>query len=359
MGNFNGIQYPITKSPAGHFHNTTDIEQVKSDLLILLLTNPGERCLTGDTKIPLANGTEHFIKDLVGKDPFWVYSYDKDSNSILAGKATAHKTIENAELIEIVLDDGGKVRCTPNHLWLLRDGSYCAADKLNIGDSLMPLYRDLNTSGYERIYQPYLKDYRETHLNFVFDKRLKGIREVVHHKDLDKRNNDPVNLQWMTRQDHINLHKEIRSIFDRKMKNDPEFKANWTRKLKEGLKKYYETHDGSRKGAILSEEQKQNLSKIRKEYYESEEGKKTKEILRKKSLEYYQKNGSPTKGRKHTEEEKEKMRKPRPSMMGDNNPAKRPEVREKLKLEQQRRREKKKNNHKIASINKLVEKEDC
>ena len=36
----------------------------------------------------------------------------------------------------------------------------------------------------------------------------------IHHKDLNKNNNNVSNLQWLSKMDHIKLHKEI------KQKND-------------------------------------------------------------------------------------------------------------------------------------------
>lgn len=42
---FKGFPYPITKDALGYFHSQDDIDQIKSDLLILLLTNPGERVM--------------------------------------------------------------------------------------------------------------------------------------------------------------------------------------------------------------------------------------------------------------------------------------------------------------------------
>lgn len=45
MNKFNGFNYPITKDPKGYWRNTSDVNQIKSDLLILLLTNPGERVM--------------------------------------------------------------------------------------------------------------------------------------------------------------------------------------------------------------------------------------------------------------------------------------------------------------------------
>ena len=42
---FLGAPYPITRHPRGYFRRQGGIEQIKSDLLILLLTNPGERVM--------------------------------------------------------------------------------------------------------------------------------------------------------------------------------------------------------------------------------------------------------------------------------------------------------------------------
>lgn len=43
MGRYKGIAYPLTKSPAGFFHNTSDIDQIKASLLTIIMTLPGER----------------------------------------------------------------------------------------------------------------------------------------------------------------------------------------------------------------------------------------------------------------------------------------------------------------------------
>lgn len=43
--NFKGCVYPIQKSPKGYFHSSDDVEQIKSDMLQLLLTSPGERIM--------------------------------------------------------------------------------------------------------------------------------------------------------------------------------------------------------------------------------------------------------------------------------------------------------------------------
>lgn len=357
MVTYSGMGYPIVASPKGYFPVINDVDLVKGDLLILLLTNPGERCLTGDTKIPLAKGIDCEIKDLENQEPFWVYSYCKNSNSIVPAKATARKTALNAKLVAVTLDNGEVVRCTHDHLWLLRDGNYCRADELTAGNSLMPFYRHLNTSGYERIYQPDLGDYRETHLRFVSGTRLSGIREVVHHKDLNKRNNNPDNLQWMTCQEHRELHSQINNAFINKINSDESFKKQWIEKIKIGLKKYYENHASKRKGFIVSQETCEKLSSVKKEFYASEKGQIAKENAREKTLKQFEDFGHPFLGKNHTEESKEKMKGKRPSITGDNNPSKRPEVREKLKLAWIERRKKK--NHKVLCISELTDREDC
>jgi len=74
----------------------------------------------------------------------------------MPGKAhSLSLTRKSAKIIEVELDNGEKIRCTPDHPFMLRDGTYKEAGKLNAADSLMPLYRKLSTveehgrNGYE------------------------------------------------------------------------------------------------------------------------------------------------------------------------------------------------------------------
>jgi len=48
-----GIPYPITKNPKGFFYIQDGINQVKADMLVLLLTNPGERVMLPTYGTPL------------------------------------------------------------------------------------------------------------------------------------------------------------------------------------------------------------------------------------------------------------------------------------------------------------------
>lgn len=53
MDRFLGFPYPVTKNSKGYFYSQSDINQIKSDMLILLLTSPGERVMNPRYGTPL------------------------------------------------------------------------------------------------------------------------------------------------------------------------------------------------------------------------------------------------------------------------------------------------------------------
>lgn len=53
MANFMGVPYPIKKTPLGFLGVQSGINQIRSDLLVLLMTNPGERIMTPQFGTPL------------------------------------------------------------------------------------------------------------------------------------------------------------------------------------------------------------------------------------------------------------------------------------------------------------------
>jgi hypothetical protein len=166
-------------------------------------------CFSGETQVSLLDGTERTIKELAegaaGKE-FWVYSCDPSGN-VVPGKATAQKT-GFRKIIKVTLDNGESIRCTPDHRFMLRDGSYKEAGQLAIGESLMPLYRKLSATksmnGYEKVYNPATKKWRFTHRVVCTGGLYKG--DVVHHRDFNKRNNSPDNLEVLSWDSHTRLH---------------------------------------------------------------------------------------------------------------------------------------------------------
>lgn len=53
MSNTYGLGFPIVKHPLGLFHTSTDLDVLKADLMVLLLTNPGERVMLPAYGTPL------------------------------------------------------------------------------------------------------------------------------------------------------------------------------------------------------------------------------------------------------------------------------------------------------------------
>jgi len=148
--------------------------EFQNDEVEALFFDEFNRCLTGDTKISLADGSVKCIKDLVGISYFYVYSYDIKNKKIEIGKAhSARVTRKDQKILKITLDNGLSVRCTVDHPFLTRSGKYKNAEDLVIGDSLMPLYRKKSNrikknkyivNGYEEVYHPELDTYEYTHV---------------------------------------------------------------------------------------------------------------------------------------------------------------------------------------------------
>lgn len=53
MPTYSGMGYPIVDTPQGYFPVTNDVDLIKGDLLMLLLTNPGERVMMPQFGTPL------------------------------------------------------------------------------------------------------------------------------------------------------------------------------------------------------------------------------------------------------------------------------------------------------------------
>lgn len=175
-----------------------------------------DACLTGDTLIPLLDGTSRRIDELIGLDEFYVYSSTEDGRIRPGRGHSARVTRKNAEIVEVVLDNNESFRCTPDHLIMRRDGSYIMAGDLQPGDSLMPLYRrrhpisDTNKLDYEQVFEPATNEWKFTH-RIVEARCPQGY--VRHHKDFNRFNNSPDNLEIMTWNDHQELHQaDIRRV---------------------------------------------------------------------------------------------------------------------------------------------------
>ena len=104
-------------------------------------------CLSEDTKIPLLNGETKTIKEISELDlqnkNYFTYSANLNDNTVRAGKILNCYKTGTKKVIKIVLDNDKWFECTPEHLILMRDGTYKEAKYLKEQDSLMPLYRKI------------------------------------------------------------------------------------------------------------------------------------------------------------------------------------------------------------------------
>lgn len=172
-------------------------------------------CFTPDTKVSLLDGRNlsflELEKEYGRNGTFWVYSCTNDE--VVPGLASnVHKTRINAKIIGVRLDSGAIIKCTPDHLFMLRDGTYKRADELTSGQSLMPLYKRQKVmyedKSYEQVFVPKISKYIYTHrlvARHAFPDYKKGL--VVHHKK-GKSNNSPLNLELMTSEQHWKYHSD-------------------------------------------------------------------------------------------------------------------------------------------------------
>ncbi|MBE9114775.1 DNA topoisomerase (ATP-hydrolyzing) subunit B [Lusitaniella coriacea LEGE 07157] len=182
-------------------------------------------CFDGDTLVALADGRNLSFKELVaeqaqGKENF-CYTIRRDGKVGIEKIINARVTKKNAEVIQVTLDNGETLICTPDHRFMLRDGSYKPAESLTPDDSLMPLYRKLSDKtepgitidGYEMVWDTKSNSWLFTHLIADWYNRWRGVYrlqdgEHCHHADFDKRNNNPTNLQRLPAEQHLKLHRE-------------------------------------------------------------------------------------------------------------------------------------------------------
>jgi hypothetical protein len=218
-------------------------------------------CFTGDTLIPLLDGYSVPIKDLVDKDEFYVYSYDISSKKVAVGRGhNARLVRKNSDIVKVTFDNGNSIRCTPDHKFLLKNGTYKEVKDITPEESIQPLYRKLSDEEEKYVgsgYEMYLDSdtYKLTHrlsdeynidnnrLSWLveyngefIDKYQSDIKNGTsycrHHSSFNKRNNNPNYIRRMTIWSHYRLHGQVAS--DRMSNNNP-------MKNKDTVKKVIET----------------------------------------------------------------------------------------------------------------------
>lgn len=186
-------------------------------------------CLHSDTKIKLLDGTTPTVKEMCDRfnagEKLWVYSTDAKGDFKPGEVEKVWMTKIAKEFIKVTLDSGEEILTTPEHPYMLRDGSYKLAEDLTVGQSLMPMYFN-DTNGYEtvklnsktrgwwavyKLVAECLKseEMKEAEKRADLEESSMPYKVAVHHADFNKKNNTPDNLKIMTANEHWQYHANL------------------------------------------------------------------------------------------------------------------------------------------------------
>ncbi|MDO8339067.1 MAG: DNA topoisomerase (ATP-hydrolyzing) subunit A [Candidatus Burarchaeum sp.] len=215
-------------------------------------------CFTKDTKVMLADGRNLSFEELVGEDEQgklnYAFTIGEEGKILIERITRPRRTIKNAEIMKVILDNGEEIRCTLNHRFMLRNGEYREARHLKPGDSLMPLYArlslkadDPNIEGYRMVLQPKEEEWAYVHhladdWNIEHGVYPRSAGRVRHHADFNKLNNNPDNVKRMHWKGHWKLHYDLTA---QRHKQDGKYRA----KLAEGRAEFWGKEENRKKTA--------------------------------------------------------------------------------------------------------------
>ncbi len=268
-------------------------------------------CFSGDTQVALVDGRNLSFIELVkedkkGKENF-CYTIDENNGIGLGKIVNPRLTKKSVNVIKIILDNDKEIICTPDHKFMLRDGSYKEAKDLRKEDSLMPLHKRISRiggritiDGYGMVWDPN-KTWIFTHVladeynlkNGIYPEEQGDAR---HHIDFNKLNNNPTNIIRLSKEEHLLFHTEhlAKTLHRRDVKEkaalahkNPEYRkkiSKWAKQpeIKEMLSK-------RAKEQWKDEEYKKYMVQKFLEFYNSNEEyrKRSSELLNEKQKEYW------------------------------------------------------------------------
>ena len=215
-------------------------------------------CLDLGTRIPLLDGRTLSLSEIIGEfeqgKQNWVYSCDPNTGEVMPGVIDwAGITRRNAETIKLTFDNGETLTCTPDHKIPVFGRGFVAAKDLTVQDSLIAFNRQeaklsSRSSEYQQVWDHKSRSWvwthrmvgeffrkQKKHQEFTYlEENIGKAKQVIHHKDFDRFNNDPRNLAYMNQQDHILYHAAQKKQFWEDM--TPEYRNIMAGKISETLK---------------------------------------------------------------------------------------------------------------------------
>ncbi|MEO8632656.1 MAG: DNA gyrase subunit A [Chloroflexota bacterium] len=102
-------------------------------------------CFSGDTKVELYNGEQKTLAELVDMAHRGarvdVFTVDAHRNVRIKPMRAPRLVRRNDPVVKVTLESGAEIVCTPDHRFMLRDGTYREAQQLKPKDQLMPFAR--------------------------------------------------------------------------------------------------------------------------------------------------------------------------------------------------------------------------
>jgi DNA gyrase subunit A len=102
-------------------------------------------CFTGDTKVELYSGEQRPFTELVEMAHKGlraeIFTVDPHRNVRIKPLRAPRLVRRNDPVVKVTLESGAEITCTPDHRFMLRDGTYREAQQLKAKDQLMPFSR--------------------------------------------------------------------------------------------------------------------------------------------------------------------------------------------------------------------------
>ena len=188
-----------------------ELIQLQRDVKTGKLDHPADGCFTKDTRIVLVDGRTLTIEELLLEQEYktnYVYTFNI-TKGVIEPKPIkkVFQTKLVTDLLEIELDNGQVIQCTPEHRFMCRDGSYVMAKDLCVNQPLMPLYTKMcekGLVGYRMYYEPFEEVWHFEHRRFCTN--IRSNKGVVHHRNYIKSDNRPCNLIKISNRLHRRIH---------------------------------------------------------------------------------------------------------------------------------------------------------